>query len=142
MWVYYIAILLTITANIFYHIFQKSTPSNANPILSLMITYITAAVVCIVILPFYPGWEGFLESSKKLSWVSIGLGVAIVGLEFGFLLAYRVGWNISLAGIVSNFAVGLMLIPVGLLFYHEKLSIPNFIGIGLCFAGLTLINYK
>lgn len=142
MWIYYLAIALTIVANIFYHIFQKSTPSNANPIFSLMITYLTAAVVCMIILPFYPGGESLIDSYRKVSWVSVGLGVAIVGLEFGFLLAYRVGWNISIAGMFSNVAVSLLLIPVGLLFYHEKLTLPNILGIGLCFGGITLINYK
>lgn len=142
MLIYYIAIALTILSNVFYHIFQKATPSNANPFLSLMITYLTAAAVCLMILPFYPGEASLLEAFKKISWVSVALGVAIVGLEFGFLLAYRVGWNISLAGVFSNIAVGLLIIPIGILFYHEKISGVNIAGIALCLGGLALVNYK
>jgi multidrug transporter EmrE-like cation transporter len=68
--------------------------------------------------------------------------VAIVGLEVGFMLAYRAGWNITLAGLVSSTTVSLLLIPVGLLFFRESLTAVNALGIALCLAGLVLVNYK
>ncbi len=142
MWIYYVAILLTILSNVFYHIFQKATPNNVNPILSLLVTYLTAAMLCLVILPFYLNGESLTLSLKKISWTSFALGGAVVGLELGFLLAYRAGWNIGFAGILSNGMVALLLIPVGILFFHEKLSLVNILGILLCFGGLMLINKK
>ncbi|MGE5454724.1 MAG: hypothetical protein ACM3O9_05965, partial [Methylocystaceae bacterium] len=66
--------------------------------------------------------------------------VAIVGLELGFLLAYRVGWNISLGSLVANSIVALALIPIGILLYHEGFEINKIIGVVLCLAGLILIN--
>jgi drug/metabolite transporter (DMT)-like permease len=142
MWIYYAAIGLTIFSNVLYHIFQKATPGNVNPLISLFFTYLTAAAVCLVLFPFYPGREGILLSIKKVNWTSIALGIAIVGLEMGFLLAYRAGWNISLAGIFSNGTVALLLIPVGILLFREKLTPVNLAGIILCFGGLLLINKK
>ena len=70
------------------------------------------------------------------------LGISILGLEMGFLLAYRAGWDISLAGIVSASAVAVVLIPVGLLAFKERLSLFNIFGVVLCIAGLVMVNYK
>jgi len=55
-------------------------------------------------------------------------------------VAYRVGWKISLAPILSSVAVSLLLIPVGLLAFHEKLSVANLVGIAFCIAGLILVR--
>ena len=142
MWLYYISITLAITANVFYYFIQKSTPGNANPFLSLFITYLTAMIICVVMYPFYPNSENLLDSFKKLNWTSICLGFAIVGLEMGFLLAYRSGWNISTAGVFANVIVALILIPVGILIFKEQLKPVNLAGIALCIVGLLLISRK
>lgn len=142
MWLYYSAIALTVVANVFYHILQKSTPLNVNPMLSLIITYVSAAVLCLILLPFYPEQNGFIESFKRINWVSYAMGFAIVGLELGYLLAYRAGGSISVTAIISNAAVTMLLIPIGLLLFREHVSLTNLIGIVLCFSGILLINLK
>lgn len=76
------------------------------------------------------------------NWTSIALGLAIVGLETGFLLAYRAGGNISYSGIFSNVAAMLILLPIGLIFFKEVLTIKNVLGIILCLAGLVLLQSK
>ncbi len=143
MFLYYASIAIAIASNLFYYIIQKSTPNNANPVLSLAITYFTAMVTCIIIFPFYPkNGQTLAESFRKLNWTSITLGVAIVGLEMGFLLAFRSGWNLSTAGIFANVVVAIILIPVGLLFFKETLKPINFAGIALCITGLVLMTRK
>lgn len=142
MWLYYFAIGLTIVANLFYHFSQKYTPSNANPFVSLIITYSVAIVICLIIFPFYSGGESLLSSVRKINWASFSLAFAIVGLEVGYLLAYRAGWNISLAALVSNVAFTLLVIPIGVWLMHETLSTINLIGIFFCIGGLVLVNFK
>lgn len=143
MFLYYASITIAIASNLFYYIIQKSTPENANPILSLAVTYFTAMVTCIVVFPFYPNnGQTIGESLKKLNWTSITLGVAIVGLEMGFLLAFRSGWNLSTAGIFANVVVAIILIPVGLMFFKETLRPINIAGIILCITGLILMTKK
>lgn len=142
MWLYYISIALAITANVFYHIVQKSTPTDTNPFVSLFVTYITAAIACAVIYPFYPGSGNLLDSFKKLNWTGFALGIVIVGLEMGFLLAYRSGWNISSAGIFANVIVALILIPVGALIFKEQVRLADLAGIALCIGGLLLISRR
>ena len=135
----YLGIGMAIISNIFYHIFQKSIPGTINPLATLVVTYLTAALACLAALPF------FQESSpvafyKQIHWASIALGFTIIGLEAGFLLAYRAGWKISLASGVVNVAVAALLVGVGLLFYREQLSLQNLVGIVLCLVGLLLIQ--
>lgn len=142
MGLYIFSIALAIIANVFYHIIQKSTPGDINPVLTLMVTYITAALTCLAILPFYPGREEIAASFKKLNWTSFSLGVAIVGLELGFILAYRAGWNITTAGVFANVTVALVLIPVGITVFKEHLTLVNSCGILLCILGLALIAKK
>lgn len=142
MLLFYLSMALTVVSNALYHVFQKLTPTNVNPMLALAVTYTTAAVVCLVLFPFYQTGVGLIESLRQLNWASFALAFAIIGLELGFLLAYRAGWNISLAAIVSNAAVTLVLVPLGLVFFREKVSLLNVLGIAVCIVGLVMVNQK
>jgi uncharacterized membrane protein len=139
---FYWPIILTVVSNVCYHVFLKLTPENANPLLSLSATYATAMAATLAIYPFYASGNGLRQDLGELNWTSLALGIAIVGLEVGFLLAYRLGWQISLAGMISNSAVALLLIPIGLLFFQDSLSPMNILGIVFCFIGLLLVNWK
>jgi len=139
---YYLAMILTVISNTFYQLIQKSIPEDANPFHSLVITYITAIVICLGILIVSPSGVNWISAIKKVHWTSYALGFSIVGLELGFLLAYRAGWKISIAAIFSNITVTLLLIPIGLIFFGDKLSALNIVGILLCISGLILLNYK
>ena len=139
---YYMSIGLTVFSNVLYHIFLKVTPGNVNPMFSLVVTYIVAAGATSVLCLFYPGKISVLDNFRDLNWASYALGLAIVGLEVGFLMAYRTGWDISLAGLVSSTTVALLLIPVGLLLFKESLAGINVLGIIFCLIGLILVNYK
>ena len=136
---FYAPIILVVVATTLYHIAQKSIPAEVNPMLSLMVNYATALVICLLIVPFYPGDSPMTSSFKYLNWGSFAVGVAIIGIELGVLLAYRVGWKISLVATIANAMAALLLVGVGLLFFREHLSGKNVLGIGLCIAGLMLI---
>ena len=136
------AIVLTIISNVFYHLVQKVTPQQANPVLSLAVSYLAAAVICIGLLAVFPLEVSWRESLGQLNWTSLVLALAIVGLEVGFLLAYRSGWNLSLAALVSNTAVALVLLPIGLQFFREKLTHVNIAGVLVTIVGLVLVNWK
>jgi drug/metabolite transporter (DMT)-like permease len=132
--------MLIVISNVFYNIAQKSTPQNANPMAALLVTYLTAISVTLVAFLFTRSEKGFMQSFAALNWTSIVLGFAILGLELGFLLAYRAGWNISVGSLVANILLALMLIPVGILFYHESFNVYKVIGACFCIVGLILIN--
>ena len=139
---YYIALILTIIANILYHIAQKNTPEKINPMFSLVITYGVALIISLIVF-FIRKDEGDINYNiKQLNWTSLLLGVSIVLLELGYLLAYRVGWNIGTASIISTIVVTITLIPIGIAFFKENISMKNVIGIIISIIGIVLINKK
>ena len=137
---YVFSIALIVASNILYNVCQKSTPASVNPMTSLLVTYLVASLITLVSFLLYYTDESFVQSMKELNWTSIALGVAIVGLEFGYLMAYRAGWNISEGSLVANILLALMLIPVGMLFYQEGFTPNKSIGVVLCLIGLILLN--
>lgn len=141
MFIYVFSIVLIVASNILYNICQKSTPENANPFSALFVTYLVAAFITVVIfLLNKTDSKNLFHSFKELNWTSIALGISIVGLEFGYLMAYRAGWKISLGSLVANIALALALIPVGILFYKEGFNVNKIIGAVFCIIGLILIG--
>jgi drug/metabolite transporter (DMT)-like permease len=138
---FWIAISLTILSNIFYHIIQKVTPQQANPVLSLAISYFVAGLICLALLPVFPMKEGLRDALKQMNWTTVALAFTLVGLEVGFLLAYRTGWTISLAGLFSNTTVAVLLLPVGYMLFRERLSGVNAMGVVVAVVGLVLMNW-
>ncbi|MDO5714229.1 MAG: EamA family transporter [Tissierellia bacterium] len=139
---FYIPILITIGANILYHISQKNMPEKVNPMFSLIITYLIALIISFVAMAFTEGLKPMKTEWSQVNWACFGLGISIVLLEFGFLLAYRVGWNISTAAIISTIVVTIALVPIGMLLYKEDISTSNMIGIFVSLIGIYLINMK
>ena len=137
---YVFSIVLIVTSNVLYNICQKSTPHRANPFITLLITYVTASILTFVAVLFNKTDKGFIQSLTELNWTSFMLGVAIVGLEFGYLMAYRAGWKISIGSLVANIILAIVLIPVGILFFKEGFDCKKIIGAIFCIAGLVLIN--
>ncbi len=142
MFMYVFSIVLIVGSNIVYNISQKSTPANANPFTALLVTYMTAGLLTGIAMLFFRGYEGFLRSFGQLNWTSAVLGISIVGLELGYLMAYRAGWNISVGSLVANITLALALIPVGIFMYQEGFGLNKLLGIGLCISGLIVINLK
>jgi drug/metabolite transporter (DMT)-like permease len=139
---FYLPIVIMILGTTFYHIGQKSVPSQVSPVLSLAVNYLTALVGTLLLLPLYPLRATGSGSLRNVNWASYVVGVSIVGVELAVLLAYRTGWKISLVSVIGNTASALLLVFVGLIFYHEQLSGKNVAGIALCLVGLTLITQR
>ncbi len=91
---FYFSIMLAILSSALYHFVAKSTPANVNFTVSLLVTYAFAFIVTLFTFFFFPVENGMTAEIKKLNWASIGLGIAVVGIEFGFLLVYKSGWNL------------------------------------------------
>ena len=139
---FYLPIVIMILGTTFYHIGQKSVPSQVSPVLSLAVNYLTALVATLLLLPLYPLRATGSGSLRTVNWASYVVGVSIVGVELAVLLAYRTGWKISLVSVIGNTASALLLVFVGLIFYHEQLSGKNVAGIALCLVGLALITQR
>ena len=142
MFLFYFSITLAILSSALYHFVAKSTPSNVNFTVSLLVTYAVAFAVTLLGFFFFPVPNGIAAEIRQLNWASIGLAVAIVGIEFGFLLVYRAGWNLGIAAVLVNVVASLILLPVAIFLFKDKISWVNAAGIVVCLAGLIMLNWK
>ena len=142
MFLFYFSIILAICSSALYHFVAKSTPANVNFTVSLLVTYAVAFVVTLFTIFLFPAQEGVTAELKKLNWASIGLAIAVVGIEFGFLLVYRAGWNLGIAAVLTNVVASLILVPVAIFVFKDKISWVNIAGILVCLVGLVMLNWK
>jgi drug/metabolite transporter (DMT)-like permease len=139
---FYFSIALTIGSSALYHFSQKQIPAGVHPIVSVIVTYAVSLVICLGLLLFLWPKEGVWQAVKQLNWASYVLALSLIGLEVGFLLAYRAGWNIGLAAVLVNVVASLILIPVALFVFRDKLSWINIAGVVVCLIGLVMLNWK
>jgi len=142
MFLFYFSITLAICSSALYHFTAKSTPSNVNFTVSLLVTYAIAFVVTSLGFFFFPVKNGLITEIRHLNWASIGLAIAVVGIEYGFLLTYRAGWNLGIAAVLVNVVASLLLVPFAIFVFNDKISWVNILGILVCLAGLVMLNWK
>ena len=139
---YILPMALVVVSNIFYQICTKSVPKEMNPFAALIITYLTGTAAS-AILYFVLGSGGnLLKEYGKLNWASFALGIVIVGLEAGWIFAYKAGWNVSTGFIVQSAFLAAALLFVGYFLYHETLTWNKLAGVAFCLIGLVIINLR
>jgi len=139
MWNMLWPILVVVAANTVYNISAKSTPANVNSFASLSVTYLVAMIGSLVMYFVTGEKKDLLLELSKMNWTTYALGVAVVGLEFGFLCIYRAGWKISIAHLFSSITLACVLLMVGFFIYKETLSLRQILGMCVCAVGLFLI---
>jgi len=133
-------IVLIVLSNVIYQICAKSVPKGMDPLASLTITYVIGAVASLILYYALNKGANILHEFGKVNWAPFVLGFAIVGLEVGYIYAYKAGWHVSKAQIVQASVLAVILIFVGYLLYNEALTWNKIIGIIVCLAGLVIIN--
>src|SRR2546430_6223839 len=118
---------------------QKSIVPGVHPMASLVMSYATSLVACLVVVPFAPGGVTFVRSIKDLNWATYVVGLSIVGVELAILLAYRAGWRISLASVGAKLATALLVVIIGVVGYREHLAARHVVGLLICLGGLVLV---
>ena len=135
-------VALVITANVFYQICAKSVPHEIDPFASIIVTYLVgAAVSTLRDFVLGPG-ESLAKEFGKLNWAPFVLGLAIVGLEAGWIYAYKAGWQVSTGFIVQSAFLAIVLLFVGYFLYREALTWNKVVGIVICLIGLVFINIR
>lgn len=135
-------IALVVLCNTVYQVCSKSVPSNIDPFASLTVTYVVGALASLIMYFVLNKKGNILHEYTKLNWAPFALGIVVVGLEVGFIYAYKAGWQISMAQVVQAAFLAVVLLFVGLLIYKEALTWNKLLGVGVCLVGLTIINFK
>ena len=133
-------IALAILSNVLYHICAKTTPEEVHPFASLTVTYLTGAVLSAVLYYVLAPQPNLVKECSRLNWAPFALGIVLVGLEGGWLYAYKAGWQVNTGFIVQSAFVSVLLLFVGFFLYHEALSWNKLLGTAICLLGLVFIN--
>ena len=139
MWNMIWPLLIVVGANTIYNISTKATPSDVNAFASLATSYFIATIGSIVMFFLTSDSKNLLVEISKTNWSALALGIAIVGLEFGYICIYRAGWKIGVASLVANISLTCVLLLIGLFVYKEVITLKQLLGMGICVVGLMLI---
>ncbi len=140
---YYFPPILIVLGLILYQVSQKSVDKDANPFVVVAVAYLIGILACVAGFFLFPKTDAALVPMiKTIGWSAIGIGLGAAAIEFGFLMAYRAGWNVSILPLSTNVFSAIILIAVGIFAYRENLSTEKIIGISMCIGGLALITLK
>lgn len=142
MWTMIWPLALVVFSNVLYQICTKSVAPDINPFALLTVTYLVGAAVSAVLFFVLSGRVSLLAEYRKLNWAPFVLGIVIVGLEAGWLYAYKAGWQVSVGFIAQSAILAAALLFVGYFLYHESLTWNKVVGVIVCLVGLVLINLK
>ncbi len=138
---YFAPLILVILSNVFYHIMSKNISSDLNPFLGLSVTYSVALFISLLIFTMTHKIP-LTEELKPLNVSNFILGISVLGLEGGYLLMYRNGWQISRGALTASICVAILLFIIGIFFYKESITIKKTAGVFFCIAGVLLISTK
>ena len=133
---------LLVLSNTVYQICTKSVPDGIDPMASLIVTYLVGAVASAVLYFVLNKDANLIRECGKLNWAPFVLGIVIVGLEAGWIYAYKAGWQVSVGFVVQSAFLAVTLILVGYFLYHEALTWNKLAGAAICLIGLIVINLK
>jgi uncharacterized membrane protein len=133
-------ILIVVVANTLYNITTKLTPDKVHPFASLSITYLTAALLCILLFFITSENKNIITEIQKTNWTAAALGFSVVALEFGYIYIYRVGWNVSIGSLVANISLACVLVIIGVFIFKENISFHQILGMIFCTIGLLLVT--
>lgn len=136
----YFPIGLIVISNIFYHVCAKSSPSKMDPFALLVLAYILCVIISAVLYFITNSGENLIQEFTHTNWTVIVMGLAIVGLEAGNILMYRVGWNINTGYLLHSAIFAVALLVVGYLVYKEAITLNKVLGVLICLAGIYFIN--
>ena len=103
---------LVVLSNVVYQICAKSIPNTGNPFASLTVTYLVSVVVCAILYFVTTPGGNLIKEYSKLNWAPCVFGIVLVGLEAGWIYAYKAGWQVSTAYIVQGSVLAVALLSL------------------------------
>jgi len=144
------ALAVATLGSVIYHLGQKLVPPAAHPMAVLMAAYAVAFTLSALALPILQpaGATGVwrqafadLATGPGLR-VALVLGLGVLLIEVGFLMAYRAGGSLQWSGVAVNGTAAVILIPVAVGFFREPFALPKLLGVLLVLAGMALLTRR
>jgi len=139
-YLYYFPIIFIVLSNILYDISAMLFPGEINAQAGMAIYYAIAVVISVFLFFLTSDNKNLLRELKKVNRATFSLALGVIGIDFGYILVFRAGWEISFASLVCNIIIAVSLVFVGVVLYHEVINRKHVAGILLCFTGFILIT--
>jgi len=138
------AFALAILGSVIYHTGQKLVPPSVHPLVLLMGAYAVAIALAALALPWVQPAGAWREALADLATgpslrAALVLGVGVLLIEVGFLLAYRRGGSLQWSAVAVNGAAALLLVPIAVGVFRESFSPVKGLGMALVLGGLALL---
>ncbi len=143
-----LALALATVGSVIYHLGQKLVPQAVQPLAMLMAAYAVAFALAALALPFLvPAGTPWRQALAQVATgpglgVAVVLGVGVLLIEVGFLLAYRAGGSLQWSGVAVNGTAAVLLVPMAVLAFRESFSLLKALGMLLVLAGLALLTRR
>ena len=143
-----LALAVATVGSVIYHLGQKLVPPTVPPFAMLMAAYAVAFTLAALALPLaQPAGAPWREAFAQVTTgpglgVALVLGVGVLLIEVGFLLAYRAGGSLQWSGVAVNGAAAVLLVPLAVLAFRESFSLLKALGMLLVLAGLALLTRR
>ncbi len=131
-------IILIICSTVLYQLAQKCMPSG-NSYFLLVVTYLTSNIIALILLLVNGNFDLAAEI-KKLNAFPFILGIAIVLIDLGFILAYRNNGNMAILAPLVNGVSNSVIVLIAIIFFKEKVSIYQGLGLIFCILGVVLLS--
>lgn len=136
----YIApLLLVIFCNLCYHLLSKNLPGNTNPFIGLVATYGVAFIGSMILFLITKNTI-FANEKNSINIFNLVIGLIIIGVEGGYMLMYRTGWEVSKASVFANIVLAGLLLILGAVLFKKSIDAKKIIGVVLCALGIALLK--
>jgi drug/metabolite transporter (DMT)-like permease len=139
---YAASMVLIVVSGVLYQLFQKKIAPQANPALSLVVSYAISSALAFMLFALFPLRKPLLEGLKELNVFSLVIALPIVGIELGYLLLYRNGGRLSLSMSLTSTCTTLLLLGIGIFVLGEPLAPKKLIGVACCLVGVFFLQSK
>ena len=136
---YIYSMVLVIAAQSLYQLAMKGVPVAANPLNVLIVAYGMAIAVCFALSPIFGTPVALTDLRRLVTWPTVLLALSVVGIEMGYILAYRAGWKIGVTYAFASGATVAILALLGVLYFGEHLDIRKCLGLILVLLGGWLV---
>lgn len=139
---FYISAVIAVAGAVGYQYFIKRIPDTINPIVSVLAMYLAVVVIGVFLLILFPSEGGIRFHIRQVTWIQVALAVTVFLIEFGYIMMYRNGWQLSSGSLVTGVFINIILLGMGITLFDERVSTVNIIGILLSIVGVAMISYK
>ncbi len=138
----YLALGIATVGAVIYHTGQKAIAPDVNPMVLLIGVYAVAVLIAVAAIPFFRSADQSDSAKHLLTWPVLAVGIGVILIEGGFLLAYRAGGSLQWAGIAVNGLAAVVLVPIAVIAFREQFSTTRVLGVIVTLVGMALMTRK